>query len=130
MTGSDVVSIISQVMQSLQRQVNQPHPDHQEKLSGNLSNLYKKLEGSPVDDFSLLWRNAMEKLGVADKFGSRLEKKISSRGRLRHARMKTGNSRQCHPRARRGAGTRVGKPSYLLKKGSFFGSSVIDHILA
>nr|VFK40109.1 MAG: hypothetical protein BECKSD772F_GA0070984_10533 [Candidatus Kentron sp. SD]VFK45402.1 MAG: hypothetical protein BECKSD772E_GA0070983_10533 [Candidatus Kentron sp. SD] len=75
MTGSDVVSIISQVMQSLQRQVNQPHPDHQEKLSGNLSNLYKKLEGSPVDDFSLLWRNAMEELGVADKFGSRLEKK-------------------------------------------------------
>ena len=72
-----VVSLVNQAVQALQQQVNQPQqPNHQQQLSGHLTNLYQKLEGSPVDDFSPAWRDAMEELGVADEFGQKLEARV------------------------------------------------------
>ncbi|MGB5644181.1 MAG: hypothetical protein WBO16_13975, partial [Gammaproteobacteria bacterium] len=72
-----VVSLVNQAIQALQQQVNQPQqPNHQQQLSGHLTNLYQKLEGSPVDDFSPAWRNAMEELGVTDEFGQKLEARV------------------------------------------------------
>jgi len=71
------VSLVQQTVQALQNQVNQPQqPNHQQQLSNHLTNLYKKLEGSPVDDFSPAWRDAMEKLHVSEEFGEKLEARV------------------------------------------------------
>ena len=71
------VSLVDQAVQSLQNQINQPQePNHQQQLSNHLTNLYDKLEGSPVDDFSPAWRDAMEKLSVSDEFGEKLEARV------------------------------------------------------
>lgn len=71
------VSLINQAVQALQNQINQPQqPNHQQQLSNHLTNLYNKLEGSPVDDFSPAWRDAMEELGVSVEFGEQLEARV------------------------------------------------------
>lgn len=77
MARASSVDLINQAMQALQNQISQPQqPNHQQQLSSHLTNLYNKLEGSPVDDYSPAWRDAMEELGVSDEFGARLEKKV------------------------------------------------------
>nr|VFJ90992.1 MAG: hypothetical protein BECKLFY1418B_GA0070995_10238 [Candidatus Kentron sp. LFY] len=75
---SETVSILNETIQALQHLVENPHPEYQEQLAAHLSNLYKRLETSPVDDFSPAWRDAVDELGVADEFGSRLVKKIKN----------------------------------------------------
>ncbi len=71
------VSLVNQAMQALQNQINQPQqPNHQQQLSNHLTNLYKKLEDSPVDDFSPAWRDAMEELSVSEEFGEKLEARV------------------------------------------------------
>ncbi len=71
------VALVNQAVQALQNQVNQPQqPSHQQQLSSHLENLYKTLEGSPVDDFSPAWRDAMEELGVHQEFGKKLEVRV------------------------------------------------------
>lgn len=71
------VSLVQQAVQALQNQINQPQqPNHQQQLSTHLTNLYKKLEGSPVDDFSPAWRDAMEELHVSEEFGEKLEARV------------------------------------------------------
>lgn len=71
------VSLIQQSIQSLQQQISQPQqPTHQQQLSAHLTNLYNKLESSPVEDYSPAWRDAMIELRVEDEFGSKLETKI------------------------------------------------------
>lgn len=71
------VSLIQQAIQSLQQNISQPQqPTHQQQLTSHLNNLYKKLENSPVDNYSPAWRDAMEELRLSDEFGSKLEKII------------------------------------------------------
>lgn len=71
------VSLVSQAVQSLQNLVNQPQqPNHQQELTSHLTNLYQKLEGSPVDGFSPAWRDAMDELRVSDEFGEKLESRV------------------------------------------------------
>lgn len=72
-------AILQQAVQALENQINQPQQGKpQEQLTSHLTNLYNKLEGSPIDDFSPSWRDAMEELGVADQFGSQLETQVRS----------------------------------------------------
>jgi len=71
------VSLIQQAIQSLQQNISQPQqPTHQQQLTSHLNNLYKKLEISPVDNYSPAWRDAMEELRLSDEFCSKLEKRI------------------------------------------------------
>lgn len=71
------MSLIQQATQSLQNQINQPQqPSHQQQLSNHLTKLYNSLDASPVDGFSPAWRDALEELGVADQFGSRLQESV------------------------------------------------------
>lgn len=71
------VTLISQAMQALKNQINQPQQtNHQQQLSSHLNNLYQRLEGSPVDEFSPAWREAMVELGVSEEFGTRLEARV------------------------------------------------------
>ncbi|TNE89867.1 hypothetical protein [Porticoccus sp.] len=71
------VSLLQQAMQALQQHISQPQqPNHQQQLSSHLTNLYNRLEASPIDDYSPAWRDAMVELGVNEEFGSKLETKI------------------------------------------------------
>ncbi|SFD82872.1 hypothetical protein SAMN05660831_02408 [Thiohalospira halophila DSM 15071] len=79
MARVESVSLINQAVQALQNQINQPQqPNHQQQLSNHLTNLYNRLEGSPVDGFSPAWRDAMEELGVSGEFGKKLEARVRS----------------------------------------------------
>lgn len=72
-----VVSLLQQSSTALQQQISQPQqPTHQQQLSTHLTNLYQKLETSPIEDYSPAWRDAMIELGVENEFGSILEKRI------------------------------------------------------
>lgn len=73
------VSLLQKATQALQQQIQQPQqPSHQQQLSSHLTNLYTKLESSPVDDYSPAWRDAMKELGVENEFGLKLEKQIKN----------------------------------------------------
>lgn len=74
-TGS--VSLLQQAVKFLQQQISQPQqPNHQQQLTSSLTNLYNKLEPSPIDDYSPAWRDAMEELGVYEGFGSKLAERV------------------------------------------------------
>lgn len=76
-TRVNAVALVNQIIQSLQNQINQPQQtNHQQQLSNHLNELYKNLEGSPVNDYSPAWRDIMEELGVIDEFGERLESRV------------------------------------------------------
>ncbi len=71
------VSLIAQAIQALQQQINQPQQaNHQQQLSTHLTDLYHKLQNSPVDEYSPAWRDAMVEMRVSEEFGSKLETRI------------------------------------------------------
>ncbi len=70
-------ALIQQAIKSLQQNISQPQqPNHQQQLTTHLTNLYQKLENSPVESYSPAWRDAMVELSVSNEFGSRLEARI------------------------------------------------------
>ena len=72
-------SAIQQVVASLEQLVRQPQqPAPQQQLSSQLTQLYKKLDTSPVEEYSPAWRDAMEEIKVSDKFGKSLKGKIEN----------------------------------------------------
>lgn len=76
---TQAVSLIQQAVSALQNQVSQPqNPNHQQQLSSFLAKLYKKLQDSPVEEFSPAWRDAMDELNVAHEFGHQLQDNIRS----------------------------------------------------
>lgn len=71
------VPLVNQAIQALENQIKQPQqPNHQQDVSKHLANLYKNLGGSPVDDYSPAWRDAMRQLGVENEYGASLEDRI------------------------------------------------------
>jgi len=73
------VSALQQGISALEQLVRQPQqPHHQQQLSKSLTQLYKKLENSPVDEYSPAWREAMNELSVSGEFGIVLKETIES----------------------------------------------------
>ncbi len=71
------VSLLAQSIQALQQQISQPQqPTHQQQLASHLTNLYQKLENSPVEDYSPAWRDAMIEMRVSEEFASKLRTRI------------------------------------------------------
>ncbi|WP_287373163.1 hypothetical protein [Prosthecochloris sp.] len=76
-TGS--VNLLGTVVQTLEREVNDPRQQQQQlqnQRSEALKTLYTRLKESPVDNYSPAWRDALEEIGVSDQFGAILEKRV------------------------------------------------------
>ena len=73
------VAELQKAITALQQLIKQPNqPNLQQQLSAALTQLYTKLEDSPVDEYSPAWRDAMEELGVDQEFGKQLEENIKT----------------------------------------------------
>lgn len=73
------VQALQQAISTLDQLARQPQqPNHQQQLSNSLTQLYKKLEESPVEEYSPAWREAMDELGVSREFGITLKETIES----------------------------------------------------
>lgn len=75
----DTVSLLQQAIKALEQIIRQPQqPAHQQQLSTFLTQLYQKLEKSPVDEYSPAWRDAMDELKVSHEFGKALHERVAS----------------------------------------------------
>lgn len=75
---SGAIAALQQAVNSLQQLVRQPQQgNHQQQLSNALTPLYKKLDTSPINEFSPAWRDAIEEMGIAEEFGLNLKNTIS-----------------------------------------------------
>ncbi len=73
----ETIDALQQATQALEQLVRQPQQGNfQQQLSNSLSQLYQKLETSPVDEYSPAWRDAMEELNISREFGIALEEEI------------------------------------------------------
>ena len=73
------VSALQQGISALEQLVRQPQQaNHQQQLSKSLTQLYQKLEESPVEEYSPAWREAMDELGISSEFGISLKETIEN----------------------------------------------------
>ncbi|GAB4247530.1 MAG: hypothetical protein Kow0027_09340 [Saprospiraceae bacterium] len=75
----DIVTLLQQVRDHLQNQVNQPNqPSHQTNLVNSLKNLYSALESSKYNDFSPSWKEIISEISGEIEFGIPLKEKIEN----------------------------------------------------
>lgn len=73
------VSVLQQAISALEQLTRQPQqPNFQQQLSNSLTQLYEKLEESPVEEYSPAWHEAIDELGISGEFGMTLKKTIES----------------------------------------------------
>ena len=77
LSKSSLIKLSQQVLDSLQKYVNNPQNSNVEKtFSDNLSKLYQKLEESEINDFSPAWLQLVEEIGGNELLGIELKVRI------------------------------------------------------
>lgn len=74
-----VTQLLAELTSALQNQINQPQQAlYQEQVSNSKAQLSEKLSKAPSNDFSPAWNQAITELGINDKVGSTLLKRINT----------------------------------------------------
>ena len=78
MAKSNTVNAVQELINSLQRSVNQPHPQHQQALSQCLKTVATVTANAPSDSFSPSWHEIVKEIGGEGLLGTALKTQIDS----------------------------------------------------
>ena len=78
MSKNNVVGRMEELINALQRVVNQPHPSHQQSLAQSLKAMYAAVTDAPSDNFSPAWRQILREIDGEDMFGNPLKVDIEN----------------------------------------------------
>lgn len=92
MNSINTVGKLEAMCSSLEQQVNQNHPQHQQNLAANLTALYASLDNNLTDNFSPAWKQLLSELLQVKPFDFRT-REISE---VKQPRFLTGASNSRH----------------------------------